>query len=136
MADFFIKRVSLPSGLEVEIVYYDNVGYVPPDLSPAYDPTVLHLEICPECNSDHVYPVTWATVDDDCWEISLRCPNCEWGERGIYRHEDVEAFDHILNVHTDQVIDDLELMTKANMEDELKAFAHALEMDAILPEDF
>lgn len=94
------------------------------------------LHQCPECKSEMVYPVTWREAPKGMWEIDLRCPNCEWAERGLYRHEDVERFDHTLNVATDRLIDDLEALERANFEHDIERFITALEGDHILPEDF
>lgn len=130
MGDFHIKKIILPSGKSVEIVYFHAEDAL---LEEAGD---INLEICPECNGDLTYPVSWRETEDDCWEIELRCPNCEWGERGIYRHTDVERFDEVLNRGTDTLIDDLESLTKANMEADIDRFVTALESDSIMPMDF
>lgn len=131
MGDFHIKKIILPSGKSVEIVYFHAE-----DALLEEDGNASNLEQCPECTSTLVYPVSWRETEDDCWEIELRCPNCEWAERGIYRHNDVERFDEVLNRGTDRLIDDLEHLTKANMEADIERFVAALGTDAIMPMDF
>ncbi|MCW2926867.1 MAG: hypothetical protein JWM86_835 [Thermoleophilia bacterium] len=134
MGDFHIKKIILPSGKSVEIVYFhaeDTLTTSEPEGGTAVD-----LESCPDCDSGLVYPVSWRETEDDCWEIELRCPNCEWCERGIYRHQDVESFDDVLNRGTDRLIDDLETLTRANMEADIDRFVQALEEDLITPFDF
>lgn len=132
MGDFHIKKIILPSGKSVEIVYFHAEDAATEDVStPAVD-----LETCPECDSGLVYPVSWRETEDDCWEIELRCPNCEWCERGIHRHQDVERFDEVLNRGTDRLIDDLEHLTRANMEADIERFVDALGADLITPFDF
>ena len=131
MGDFHIKRIILPSGKSVEIVYFHAE-----DTLLEADDAALNLESCPECTSELVYPVSWRETEGDCWEIELRCPNCEWEERGIYRHGDVERFDEVLNKGTDRLIDDLEHLTKANMQADIDRFVEALQTDAIMPMDF
>lgn len=98
----------------------------------------IDIHICPVsgCSSCLVYPVAWREVQDDCWEIELRCPSCEWSERGIYRHEDVERFDDVLNRGTDRLITDLEDLSKANFEDYARRFVDALRGGHLLPSDF
>lgn len=130
MGDFHIKKIILPSGKSVEIVYFHAEDAL------LEDDGDITLEICPECNGDLVYPVSWRETEDDCWEIELRCPNCEWAERGIFRHNDVERFDEVLNRGTDRLIDDLESLTKANMEADIDRFVQALDTDSIMPMDF
>lgn len=130
MGDFHIKKIILPSGKSVEIVYFHAEDAL------TEEEGTVNLEICPECNGGLVYPVSWRETEDDCWEIELRCPNCEWAERGIYRHTDVERFDEVLNRGTDRLIDDLEGLTRANMEADIDRFVDALNSDAITPFDF
>lgn len=131
MGDFHIKKIILPSGKSVEIVYFHAE-----EASIIEDDTSLDLETCPECDCNLVYPTSWRETEDDCWEIELRCPNCEWNERGVYRHSDVERFDEILNVGTDKLIDELEELTRTNMEADINRFVQALENDLITPFDF
>ena len=134
MGDFHIKKIILPSGKSVEIVYFHADDDV---VTPVEDDGgVVDLECCPECDSGMVYPISWRETEDDCWEIELRCPNCEWAERGIYRHQDVERFDDVLNRGTDRLIDDLEQLTRANMEADIDRFVQALDGDLITPFDF
>lgn len=130
MGDFHIKKIILPSGKSVEIVYFHAEDAL------VHDDGDVRLEACPECAGDLVYPVSWREMEDDCWEIDLRCPNCEWHERGIYRHSDVERFDEVLNRGTDRLIDDLEQLTRANMEADIERFVEALAEDLIVPFDF
>ncbi len=130
MGDFHIKKIILPSGKSVEIVYFHAED------SLLQQEELVRLEICPECDCDLVYPVSWRETEDDCWEIELRCPNCEWRERSIFRHSDVERFDEVLNRGTDRLIDDLEQVSRANMEADIDRFVQALGEDAITPFDF
>ena len=131
MGDFHIKKIILPSGKSVEIVYFHAE-----EAMLEVDDAAVNLESCPECAGELVYPVSWRETEGDSWEIELRCPNCEWEERGIFRHSDVERFDEVLNHGTDRLIDDLEHLTKANMEADIDRFVEALRTDAIMPMDF
>ncbi len=96
----------------------------------------VRLEHCPDCDATMVYPVSWRETEDDCWEIELRCPNCEWCVRGVYRHADVEKYDHVLNRATDRLIDDLHLLSAQNMREYVARFVALLRKDLLLPEDF
>jgi hypothetical protein len=130
MGDFHIKKIILPSGKSVEIVYFQAEDAI------LDEETQVNLECCPECTSGLVYPVSWRELEGDSWEIELRCPSCEWRERGVYSHTDVERFDEVLNRGTDRLIDDLEQLTRANMETDIERFVEALATDAITPFDF
>jgi hypothetical protein len=94
------------------------------------------LHVCPACNSDLVYPTDWAPASERQWHVALRCPECEWNGGGRYRQEVVDRLDEALDRGTESVLDDLNVLTRANMEDQIERFASALEAGHILPEDF
>ena len=48
----------------------------------------------------------------------------------------VDRFDEVLDRGTDELVDDLTRLIRANMEDEIERFVDALDADLILPEDF
>jgi hypothetical protein len=126
-----VKRVALPSGKTIEVVYFDS--HVGDSTSEAAD---LQLHLCCECDSRLVYPVQWSEVDRESWEVTLRCPNCEWSHTGVFDQETVERFDEELDRGTDSLVDDLKRLIHANMEEEIDRFSQALVEDHILPEDF
>jgi len=124
-----VKRVALPSGKTIEVVYFDATGSAPAERP-------LELHVCPDCDGGLVYPVDWAEIDRASWEVSLRCPNCEWSHTGVFDQETVERFDEELDRGTDSLVDDLKRLIHANMEEQIDRFSHALARDHILPEDF
>lgn len=136
----YVRRVVLPSGRSIEVVYFD-----PPDVaateaeaasvapSPA---TTRDLHVCPECAAGLVYPLEWAEVSRTQWEVSLRCPNCEWHHVGVYEQDVVDGFDDELDRGTTTVVRDLKRLTRANMEEEVERFTAALDSDALWPMDF
>jgi hypothetical protein len=128
-----VKRVALPSGKTIEVVYFDD-----PDARQEVETTgatqLLHM--CPECDADLVYPTEWSEVDRARWEVALRCPNCEWTHTGVFDQDTVERFDEELDRGTDNLVEDLKRLIRANMEDEIDRFSEALGGDHILPEDF
>ena len=121
-----VKRVSLPSGKTIEVVYFQD--------SARRQQRELHE--CPECNATLVYPVDWSEASQTHWEVTLRCPNCEWFETGVFDQETVERFDEELDRGTDALVEHLKRLIYANMEEEADRFALALAADSILPEDF
>jgi hypothetical protein len=145
LGDFHVKKIILPSGKAVEIVYFDAVGaseQVARTLTdglgarvPEPEPQV-RLESCPCCSGELVYPVDWRESESDRWELELRCPSCEWGHRDVYEQDVVERFDDILNTATDRLIDTLERVSRDNMREDIERFVRALEGDHILPFDF
>jgi hypothetical protein len=128
----YVKRVVLPSGRAIEVVYFDSTeATAAPGSSEVRD-----LHHCPECELDLVYPVEWEEASPTHWEVLLRCPNCEWNESDVFDQETVDRFDLELDRGTEQVLKDLKRLVQANMEEEVERFVQALDSDAIWPMDF
>lgn len=128
----YVRRVVLPSGRAIEVVYFQPLA-----LEDAAEPReVDDLRICPECYRDLVYPVEWEEASATDWEVLLRCPNCEWSEVGVFDQATVDRFDERLDEATDELVDNLQTLARANMEEEIERFAEALDADAIWPDDF
>jgi hypothetical protein len=99
-------------------------------------PTGTELHVCPACASELVYPVDWEPAETGRWSVQLRCPNCEWLGGGVFEQAVVDHFDDALDRGTEQVLDDLSLLTRANMQEDVDRFVGALNANQILPEDF
>jgi hypothetical protein len=146
--DHQLKRIVLPSGKTIEVVYFSSSDPIEttadlapkaPEATPAAQPappSERELHVCPECSSDLVYPVQWEEADEANWSIVLRCPNCEWGETGVFPQEICDSFDDELERGTDALTRDYKRLVTANLAEEIDRFAHALEIDGILPFDF
>jgi hypothetical protein len=134
-----LKRIVLPSGKTIEVVYFDQV-----DRAAAEDAgdqqqeqkAERELHVCPECESDLVYPTTWEEADERHWSVTLRCPNCEWFEQGVYSQDECDRFDDHLEAGTDALTRDFKRLMAANMAEEIDRFVAALDADAIQPMDF
>jgi hypothetical protein len=96
----------------------------------------LGLHVCPSCASELVYPTDWEPASRKRWSVDLRCPDCEWLGNGVYAQEIVDRFDEVLDDGTEQLLDDLNLLARANMEEQVERFIAALRAGQILPEDF
>jgi hypothetical protein len=144
--DHQLKRIVLPSGKTIEVVYFESltaedvapVEAPQPEAPTAQSQTGIEqdLHVCRECTSDLVYPVAWEEADETHWSITLRCPNCEWGDDGIFPQDECDRFDDELERGTDALTRDYKRLMTANLADEIERFAHALDVDAILPMDF
>ena len=127
----YVKRVTLPSGKSIEVLYFgDQTAGVRSD----GDQQLLH--VCGECESSLVYPTDWQEAGPEHWEVDLRCPNCEWRGTGVFPQNVVESFDDELDRGIDVLLSDYRALVNSNMEDEIDRFAKALEVGAILPADF
>ena len=131
----YVRRVVLPSGREIEVVYFDS-QVLPTEPAAVVSSPQRDLHQCPECDRTLVYPVEWEEASPTQWEVLLRCPNCEWTHLGIFDQAVVDRFDEELDHGTECLIEDLTRLTQANMEDEIERFTSALASDAIWPMDF
>lgn len=120
-----VRRVLLPSGKTIEVVAFD-------DRPPAGD----QLHICPDCGSQLVYPVAWEEATRTSWEVTLRCPNCEWLVTDVFEEAVIQRFDDTLDRGTEALVADLRQLARANMEEDVTRFAEALGAGHVLPEDF
>jgi hypothetical protein len=134
----FVKRVVLPSGKTIEVVYFRNGEDVPAPDTQQHPPAEPHqdLHVCRDCDSRLVYPVEWEEAGPEDWSVVLQCPNCQVCREGVFTQETVELFDEELDRGADALARDYKRLTRANMSDEIDRFAAALEAGAILPEDF
>jgi hypothetical protein len=128
------RRVLLPSGKTIEVVYFEGAPESESTATPDQETTGLH--VCPACTSRTVYPITWEEAGDEHWQMSLRCPNCEWHITGTFEQDLVERLEEVLDDGTDALVRDLRRLTQANMEEEVERFTRLLETDLIFPMDF
>jgi hypothetical protein len=133
-----MKRIVLPSGKTIEVVYFDHSDFADPRPAPATAPVEgeRELHVCVNCSSQLVYPVQWEEADPRSWHVTLRCPDCEWTEAGVFPQDQCDRFDDQLEAGTDALGRDYKRLVTANMSEEIDRFAAALDVDAILPSDF
>jgi hypothetical protein len=135
----FVKRVTLPSGKSIEVLYFAEQAAAAAARAPQPEPAPVGaqlLHVCAECTSELVYPTDWQEAGHEHWEVELRCPNCEWRGGGVFHQTVVERFDDELDRGIDVLLSDYRALVSSNMEDEVERFAKALDVDAILPADF
>lgn len=121
----YVRKVTLPSGKTIEVISFEQAA-----------PVQHELHVCPDCASDLVYPVAWDQADRTRWEVSLRCPNCEWATTGVFEEDAIAHFDETLDLGTEALVSDLRQLTRANMEEDVERFVVAMTGGHILPEDF
>jgi hypothetical protein len=150
MKGYRTKKIALPGGRVIEIVYFsdgedgDAAEAVIQDVpGPAEEIDLeyerdgeLNLHICPDCESDLVYPTSWEERKGEGWRIERRCPSCEWRHVGEFDHEDVERFDDALNDGTEDLLATLRSFARSNMEADVERLIEAIQLDLIEPMDF
>src|SRR5688500_5972126 len=107
----YVRRVVLPSGRAIEVVYFDNQAHAD-TVQPTVERTRTDLESCPECEQRLVYPVEWEEASSTQWEVHLRCPNCEWEHTDVYDQATVDRFDEELDRGTEALVRDLRRLTR------------------------
>lgn len=151
MKGYRTKKIALPGGRVIEIVYFaDDAADAapppppapapaarPPERAPAGDGVAADgLHVCPECDSELVYPVAWEERSGETWHIERRCPNCEWRHAGQFVQAEVEDYDDVLNDGTEELLDALRSFARANMEEDVERLIDAIRLDRIQPMDF
>ncbi|MEA2398726.1 MAG: hypothetical protein QOK25_2282 [Thermoleophilaceae bacterium] len=140
--DHQLKRIVLPSGKTIEVVYFDHGPLSSDGAQPAQAPaerpadSERELHCCINCPSQLVYPVQWDEAGEKSWHVTLRCPDCEWVEAGVFSQDQCDRFDDELESGTDALTRDYKRLITANMSEEIDRFSAALQADAILPVDF
>ena len=122
----YVRKVTLPSGKTIEVISFDD------QLAPA-QPTFTCAPTAPPSSSTRSPGKRPRTRR---WEVSLRCPNCEWTVTDIFEEEAIQRFDETLDRGTEALVADLRQLSRANMEDDVERFIMALNAEHVLPEDF
>jgi hypothetical protein len=152
MKGYRTKKIALPGGKVIEIVYFsepsDGAGEPLGSTVDVHDSDaeldailddagpLTELHVCPECESDLVYPVSWEERSGDSWRIERRCPNCEWRQTGEHSQDEVELFDDALNDGTEDLLVSLRNFARSNMESDIERLIDAIRADRIEPMDF
>ncbi len=130
----YVKRVTLPSGKTIEVVYFKDAAEEATSLRPAAE-SDIQLHVCRCCGSGLVHPTTWEE-EGEAWSVVMRCPECETIRSGIFTQDAVEAFDDELDTGTAALMADYRRLCRSNMAEEADRLVAALDAGAILPEDF
>jgi hypothetical protein len=151
MRGYRTKKISLPGGRVIEIVYFSDGGddagaadaeaaaiqrALEADAAAAERDGPPAMHVCPSCDSELVYPVSWEESSGTSWHIERRCPNCEWRHVGDFDDDHLAAFDEALNEGTESLLITLRDTTRANMEAAVERMIDAIKLDLIEPMDF
>jgi hypothetical protein len=94
------------------------------------------MHVCPRCDGPFVQPAGWSEAGPESWNVNLVCPNCDWSGAGVYSDDAVEQFDRELDRGAEEILADLEKLSRATMTEYIDRFTAALHSDQLLPEDF
>ena len=94
------------------------------------------LHRCEHCGSDAVCPMDWDEIDDERWEIDLRCGECGHSRTTVAGNDEAAAFETVLRRHTARIELAVERLDRERMVVEVEQLAHALLNDLIDADDF
>jgi hypothetical protein len=94
------------------------------------------LHQCQLCHGDFVVPVEVEALDDDRWDLRLRCGECETYRHVVVSDGVAKRYDLDLNRGMDEIADALRLQDHERMTAEARVFIAALEHDLIDGGDF
>ena len=121
----YTRRLTLPSGRRIEVVYYEAA---PEELE--------SLHHCGGCGSNLVQPVEWSEASRSFWTVTLRCPNCDWSGTGVYEQDVVDRFDEELARGAALLVAELTSISMEILAERLERFVAALHAGHIVPSDF
>jgi hypothetical protein len=105
----YVKRVPLPNGKTIEVVYFKESDPALPLAEPHQD-----LHVCVQCSSGLVYPVQWEESGPEKWSVLLHCPNCDVYREGTFIQETLDAFAEELDRGADALARDYKRLVHAN----------------------
>jgi hypothetical protein len=130
-----VSTIDLPSGKVLEVIQPD-AGAQYTRVKAASRTEDRDLCICEHCSSELVEPVEWSSAGPERWRVALSCPDCGYWTEGVFSQECVDLFDERLDEGTSVLVSELKRLQHMNMADDVERFIGALNVGAILPEDF
>ena len=138
----YIKKIILPSGRILEVVYYDGVKEED-EMSPLPPRTNASIESCPGCRSTYAALGEYGLMDDidarnPLWFAHIMCGRClTW--RYVIAHEDEfaeweESGDMARGMFAIERA--IQAIARDSFATWAETFIAAIDHDAILPEDF
>ncbi|MCZ7663999.1 MAG: hypothetical protein M5U22_14210 [Thermoleophilia bacterium] len=94
------------------------------------------VHICSACASPLVQPQDWTHVDDEHWEVTLRCPECFESYAMVLTQEDVNALSYSLEEGFQSLLDAVDQLDREAFEAECQQFIEAVWSNNIYPMDF
>jgi hypothetical protein len=118
MKSYQTKKIELPGGKFIEVVVFGDQN------------------IESSSNNHDAHTTVTTEMATETWEITLRCPDCEWWHTGEFADDAVDEFDEVLNDGTEQLLESLRTFARVNMEEDIERFVRAIEIGLIEPMDF
>jgi hypothetical protein len=121
-------------GPRVELDDMPHIGVGPMALAAVRSAPGLHL--CRECRADVVNPARAAPLDEERWEILLRCGACGATRQVVVTNAVAERYDRDLDRGWSVIVREVQRLDREQMTDWTERFTRALERDLIDADDF
>ena len=95
-----------------------------------------NVHTCRFCSSQLVQPTEWSRLEERCWEVALRCPECWESYAVILDQEDVNDFSYYLECAFKALLDSIEELDREAFEAECDRFIAAVWANNVMPMDF
>lgn len=92
--------------------------------------------VCHTCGSSLVQPTEWIHVDEQRWEVSLRCPECFALYDVTLEQDDVNQFSYQLEQGFQSLLDGIDKLDHESFQSRCETFIAALWAGGIYPMDF
>lgn len=153
MSEYRTKKIILPGGREIEVVYLGELRSgalaegewfdVPDaDIEEALGAALADLSgvrcelwMCDRCGSELVRPLALEECEG-VWRVERECPECGAHDDGFFSRDEVEQYHDALEEGTEELMTALRQIARLNMEEDVERMIDALRADRIEPMDF
>ena len=92
--------------------------------------------LCRTCSSPLVQPTEWVHLDEQRWEVSMRCPECQALYDAVLEQEEVNEFSYHLEHGFQCLLEAVDQLDQEAFEAECETFIVAVWADGVYPMDF
>ena len=129
----YVKRVVLPSGKTIDVVYFDPESARSRALRSRSATSSTSAATASRSSST---PPSGRRPARTTGGSRSAAPTASGSVSGVFPQDMVDRFDERLDDGTEQLVTDLRQLMRANMSEEIDRFVEALNAGALLPEDF
>ena len=91
---------------------------------------------CRSCASLLLQPTEWVHVDEQRWQVSMRCPECYEAYDVVLEQDEVNEFSYHLEHGFQCLLEAVDQLDQEAFETECETFIAAVRADGVYPMDF
>lgn len=96
----------------------------------------IEPHLCTHCSSHLVQPHEWTRMDEEAWQVSMRCPECFARYEMTLSQDQVNRFSYTLEEGFQQLLEAVEQLDHEAFECDCHTFIEALRSGNLYPMDF